>query len=170
MEPKAILPEEQAATSRKQFAAPMVADPMLGWRLLFAVGLLFVVVGLLNLVLLWMPLQLGNAEYEFASVAASLDSLPLPTMGLVFVLAASRAAGKPASVRVATVLALVLAVVVLGMAALYWLDVPLALKAVRTGPVRLGILKSITKVTAQAILYPVALVVLVRMANRGKQG
>ena len=141
-------------------------NPTLGWSLLQVMGWLFVIVGLLNIVLLWWPLQMGNPEYEFASVAASLDSLPLPTMGLAFALAASRALGNTTGAKVAMVTAVALAVLVVLAAVLYGLDVPLALKAVKEGPVRLGIMKSILKVSAQAVLYPVALIAFARISNR----
>jgi len=141
-------------------------NPTLGWSLLLVMGWLFVIVGLLNIVLLWWPLQMGNPEYEFASVAASLDSLPLPTMGLAFALAASRAQGHLTGAKVAMVTAVALAVLVVLAAVLYGLDVPLALKAVKEGPVRMGIMKSILKVSAQAVLYPIALIAFARMSNR----
>jgi len=141
-------------------------DFMLGWSLLLVMGWLFVVVGLLNIVLIWVPLRLGVPEYEFSSVAASLDSLPLPAMGLVFALAASRAQGRSRSGLIATVVAYALAVLILASAVLYWLDVPLALKAVKDSMPRLGIMKSVVKVSAQAVLYPIALVVFARMGSR----
>ena len=143
-----------------------VADQALGWSLLWIVGWLFVAVGLLNIVLLWWPLQMGNPEYEFASVAAMLDSLPLPTMGLAFALAASRASGRSTSAKVAMVIAVVVAVLVVLAAVLYGLAVPLALKAVKEGPIRLRIMKSILKVSAQAVLYPIALLAFARLANQ----
>ena len=144
----------------------VVPDFALGWNLLWLTGWLFVIVGLLNIALIWIPLQLGNPEYEFASVAASLDSLPLPTMGLVFALAGSRATGRLGSAKVAMVTAFLVTGFIVAAALLYWLAVPLALKAVKEPVIRLGIMKSVVKVSAQALLYPIALVVLVRMANR----
>src|SRR5262245_19606353 len=102
-----------------------VQDFSVGWGLLLAVGWLFVAIGLLNIVLVWVPIHFGSTEYEFASVAASLDSLPLPTMGVVFALAASRALGRPVGAKVSVVLAVVMAVLILVGAVLYWLNVPL---------------------------------------------
>ena len=142
-------------------------DFSVGWGLLLAVGWLFVLVGLLNIVLIWIPVRFGSPEYEFASVAASLDSLPLPTMGLVFALAASRALGRPTGAKIIVVLTLVMAALILVGAVLYWLNVPLALQALKNAPApRLGIIKSTVKVSAQAVLYPIALIVFARMGAR----
>jgi hypothetical protein len=143
-------------------------DFSVGWGLLLSAGWLFVVVGLLNIVLIWIPIHLGSPEYEFASVAASFDSLPLPTMGLVFALAASRALARPTGAKIIVVLALAMAAVILVGAVLYWLNVPLALQALKNAPApRLGIIKSAVKVSAQAVLYPIALIVFARMGTRG---
>lgn len=141
------------------------ADVMLGWSLLQAMGWLFVVVGLLNIVLIWIPLQVGNPEFEFGAAANSLDSLPLPTMGLVWAMAAGRARANARGTTVAVGITYLLALLVVGAGALYWLDVPLALQAVKEPMIRLGIDKSILKVTVQAVLYPVALVAMARMAR-----
>ena len=145
---------------------PPTPDFLLGWSLLLVMGWIFTVIGLLNIALIWVPLQFGVPEYEFSSVAASLDSLPLPTMGLVFALAASRAQGRRKSALLATVLTCLLAALIVGAAVLYWLDVPLALKAVTDRLPRLGIKKSMTKVSAQAVLYPIGLVVFAWMGSR----
>jgi hypothetical protein len=143
-------------------------DFELGWSLLLALGWLFVVIGLLNLVLIWLPLQMGNPEYEFGSVANSLDSLPLPTMGLVWALAASRAQGRSRGAMLATILLCGLATLALAAGVLYWLNVPIALKAVQEPLIRLGIKKSIFKVTTQAVLYPLAMVALALMGMRSR--
>ena len=158
---KAILINDPPAGPRRP-----IADITTGWSLLLVMGWLFVIVGLLNIALLWWPLQMGNPEYEFASVAATLDSLPLPTMGLGFALAASRASGRGTSAKLAILVAVVVAVLVVLAAVLYALAVPLALRAVKEGPVRLGIMKSILKVSAQAVLYPLALLAFARMGIR----
>ncbi len=149
-----MLIKEPAGAPKR--SAP-VQDFMRGWSLLLWLGWLFVLVGLLNLVLIWIPVRFGSPEFEFASVASSLDSMPLPAMGLVFALAASRAKGSLGSARLATVLCWVLAAVVVSGLVLYWLDVPLALKAVTDPTPRLGIKKSIVKVSAQGVLYPIIL-------------
>jgi hypothetical protein len=145
-----------------------VQDFMLGWRLLFVLGWLFTVVGLLNTVLLWYPFRFGVPEYEFGSVAASLDGLPVTMMGLTLALAGSRARGKDGAALLATVLLWVVAVLVIAGGVLYWLNVPLALQQVTEPVIRTGIKKSMVKVTAQALVYPAAMIALAIMGSRSR--
>jgi len=160
-EPTVLIKEPRGGAPKKP-----VQDFLLGWSLLLWLGWLFILVGILNLILVWVPLQLGTPEYEFASVASSFDSLPLPTMGLILALAASRAKGLALSGRVVVVIAMVLGLMVLVGLVLYWLNVPLALKAVVDPMPRLGIKKSILKVSAQGILYPIMLGGAIWIATR----
>lgn len=162
MEGPAILLNDPVNSSKKP-----VQDFQLGWGLLLVLGWVFTVIGLLNIVLVWIPLQIGNAEYEFASAANALDSLPVPVMGLVFALAASRARGQLQMARFIRVIMVLLAVLILAAGLLYWLNVPLALKAVQEPMIRLGIKKSILKVTVQSLIYPASLLGLARMSTRG---
>src|SRR5258706_10695356 len=130
-------------------------------------GWLFAVVGLLNTVLIWVPLHFGSPEYEFTSVAASLDGLPLALMGMTLALAGSRASGRVKSGTALIVLLLVVTLLVLAGGVLYWLNVPLALNALKNQPVpRMGIMKSMLKVTAQVVLYSAAMLTFARMASR----
>lgn len=143
-----------------------VQDFMLGWKLLFVLGWLFTVVGLLNTVLLWVPLRFGSPEYEFGSVAASLDGLPVTMMGLTLALAGSRARGMARASFLATVLLWVVSVLVIAGGVLYWLNVPLALQQVTEPIIRTGIKKSMVKVTAQALVYPAAMIAMAIMGSR----
>lgn len=159
--PSILLNDPKGAAPRKP--AP---DFMQGWSLLLWMGWLFLIVGLANLVLIWVPLRLGVPEYEFGAAANSLDSLPLPVMGLVFVLAASRAQGRAVSAGFARVVAILLAALIVSAGVLYWLNVPAALTAVKEPLIRLGIKKSIIKVTIQAVLYPAALLTFATLGRR----
>ena len=132
---------------------------------LLVLGWLFTIIGLLNTLLLWVPLRFGSPEYEFASVAASLDGLPITMMGLTIALAASRAE-LTSSLLAVTILLWVVAVLVVAAGVLYWLNVPLALGAVTEPMIRLGIKKSMLKVTTQAVLYPAAMVYLALIGSR----
>ena len=164
MEGPAILINEPAGPKRP---VP-VQEFMLGWRLLFVLGWLFTVVGLLNTVLLWYPFRFGVPEYEFGSVAASLDGLPVTMMGLTLALAGSRARGKDGAALLATVLLWAVAVLVIAGGVLYWLNVPLALQQVTEPVIRTGIKKSMAKVTVQALVYPAAMIALAILGSRSR--
>ena len=141
-------------------------DFTLGWKLLFVLGWLFTVVGLLNTVLLWYPFRFGVPEYEFGSVAASLDGLPVTMMGLTLALAGSRARGMAGASLLATVLLWVVSALVIAGGVLYWLNVPLALQQVTEPVIRTGIKKSMAKVTVQALVYPAAMIAMAIMGSR----
>jgi hypothetical protein len=129
---------------------------------LYGIGWLFLILGAMDIGLLWVPFRFGVPEYEFASAGSMLDALPLPTMGLVFLLAGGGARHKTGAVRLVIVISLLAALVVLAAAALYGLTVPLALKTVQPG-LKLGIEKSIAKVGIQAVAYPITYVGIARM-------
>ena len=136
------------------------------WSVLYGVGWLFLILGVLDVGLLWVPFRFGIAEYEFASAGSMLDSLPLPTIGLAFLLAGAGARGKVGVVRLVIVFAALAALVVVAAAGLYALTVPLALKSVSGPDLKLGIEKSIAKVAVQACAYPIAYLGVARMGVR----
>jgi len=169
MTPRGVLINEPPP--RPQEPRPPAEDFRLGWSLVWVMGWLFAVVGLLNTVLIWIPLRFSSPEYEFTSVAASLDGLPLALMGMTLALAASRASGRVKSATALIVLLLVVTLLVVVGGVLYWLNVPLALNALKNQPVpRLGIVKSVIKVTAQVVLYSAAMLTFARMATRKQLG
>jgi len=71
---------------------------------------------------------------------------PLRTLGLVYVL---------------------LALLILAAALLYGTNVPVALAAVPDGPVRTGLVKAVAKTMLQSAAYPLAYLLLARVALRG---
>ena len=68
---------------------PVLPPTDLGWRLLGWVGLVFLVIGLLDLGLGWYPPRFGSAEWEFGTITRTLDSLPISVLGLAMVMALS---------------------------------------------------------------------------------
>lgn len=130
-----------------------------GWRLLFVPSVLFVVVGSMDAVLTWFPTNFGSAEWEFGTISASLNGLPLPVLGLVLMLAASVALERRRLAQVVIVVLLLIAIVVAIVAVLYLLTLPQAFRAAAdAGEVgRIGIRKAMLKTVVQLIGYPVAL-------------
>jgi len=157
--PTILINEPQRGPKRP---APTPA-PDFGWTLLGVAGLAFFLAGLADISLAWIPLHVGNAEWEFGVVSRSLDSLPLPLLGISLVLAAGVARGKKFWSWAAVAVLALLALFVVIAAVLYVLDVPLALRSVQQPQVLAGLKKSIFRTGLQAVLYAVATGVLVWM-------
>jgi hypothetical protein len=116
------------------------------------VGLLLGAVGWLDIVMLWLPAHIGRAEWEFGTISATFDALPLATLGLGLLLAGSLAAGWMGRIKALGWFALGVLVLLLAVLVLYGLDVPLAWKGV--APAALPMLKrAMAKTLALALAY-----------------
>jgi hypothetical protein len=124
------------------------------WSLLAGIGLVFLILGLVDLVLAWYPTVLGSPDWEFATITATFNGLIVPSMGLMFLVSAGVARRTRLLVRVAAVILILLAVTVVGLAALYATNLPLAFKNIQNEVVRAGLIKAVIKTLIQAALYP----------------
>jgi hypothetical protein len=136
------------------------------WRLLAGLGALFVVVGGADLALTWLPLGFGNPEWEFGTVTSMMDGLPVPTLGLVALVAAGQLGGSRVTSRIGSVLLAVFALWVVAAAILYATTVPLALRAVTEPVIRSGLNKAVIKTALQSVVYPIGLIWLAVAAWR----
>ena len=136
---------------------PLTPSSEFGWRLVGVIGLAFGLIAGADLLLTWYPFNLGSPEWEFGTVTASLDGLPLLVMGLTLSLASGVARGRRWLVRVVAVLLLILAALIVVAAVLYVTNVPIALKSVQDPVIRTGLKKAIAKTSVQAVVYPAAL-------------
>ena len=143
------------------------------WRVVAVISLVFMVVGFVDSALTFFPTAFGTTEWEFGTVTASLNGLPLPVLSLALFAAAGVELGWIKLTRVACVLMILVALVIAAMALLYLTTLPQALNAAQqAGPMgQLGIKKSIMKSAVQLIAYPVGLCLTARvawiMARRG---
>ena len=127
------------------------------WRTLQTVGMIFFLIGLLDLVFSLVPNQLGEPEWELGTTSHFFDVVPLLGLGVTFLLAAGLAAGRRWQVRTVATFAVLLAVFMLLAMLLYATVVPLAFKVI-TEPVALTtIKKAALKTGIQALLYPFAM-------------
>ena len=124
---------------------------LLGW-----IGLAFVCVGVVDVALAWIPLGFGSAEWEFGTVLATLNGLPLPALGLTLVMTAALADGSRRTARGAVIALAGLGVFVLATGFLFATAIPLALRSAISTPVRVGTEKAILKGLALVLLYPAA--------------
>src|SRR5688500_6782391 len=143
--------------------------PNAAWRWVGWFGLALTVVGLADFGLTWFPLNLGSAEWEFGTIAASFSGLPLVTMGFAALLGSAAARGVRWQLTGMGLAALALALVLVGALVLFLLVVPVALQAVE-GPGRIGVLKAIVRTallgTVFSVAYLVAGIVALRQARR----
>ena len=112
-----------------------------GWRVVGAIGFVLLVVGVLDLALAWFPLRFGTPEWEFGTISATLNNMPVPAMGLALLLAYAAAERNVGVLLTVAVWGAVMTVFLSVAAVFYGLDVPLALRAVQN-PVALRGLKT----------------------------
>jgi hypothetical protein len=129
------------------------AEASAGWQVLGAVGLTLWIVGLVDLLLAWVPPHFGSPEWEFGTISATLNNLPVPAMGLALVLAfaaADRRRGQLVTVGLWSGLVVLFLLV---SAVFYALDVPLALRAVQEPVPRAGLRSGMVKAVAAFLTY-----------------
>lgn len=139
--------------------------PVGAWTLLGIAGWGFLLIGLMDVAFVWYPTAFGNEGWEFGSVTASLNGLPLPALGLALILAGAVARGAGTTARLVQVLSacLVVAVVVLG--AVYARRVPEALAATTDALGSAGLRKAIVRSVAQMAIYGGFLVMVIFRAG-----
>jgi hypothetical protein len=135
-------------------------SPTVGWELLAWVAGAFVVVGLTDLLLGWIPVRLGNPEWEFGTVSRTLDNLPITLLGLALLHASVAARGIDWALRATSLLALVLAGILLVGLVVYALDLPLAFRVVTDPAARSGLERAVVKALVQGTLYPTVLLTI----------
>lgn len=163
-----ILVREDVKT-RQKGAEPA---PELGWYLLGGLGLVFALVGGLDILLAWYPPDLGSSEWKFGTVTATLNSFPLLSLGLILLTVAGLARGRTWIVRAMVLVLVLMVVVVIACAALYLPQVGNAMAAVTDPTVKLGLKRAVTKTSVQLVVYALllswtAVMALKRMRSSG---
>jgi len=151
MEPGTILRKEPSSSPKR--IAPV---PELGWYLLGWAGWVFLLAGLVDIGLAWVPFHLGNPEWEFGTITQSLQSLPVPFLGAALIIAAGMARGRLWWGRLGVIVLALLALWVVVSGVLYALNIPLALRAVKQPQILFGLKKAIFRTALQVGLYTVA--------------
>lgn len=129
------------------------------WSLLRPAGLLFLLVGSIDVLSTWYPFAFGRPEWEFGTVTATLNGLPAPVIGLALLAAASVSRAETTAARILAVLMAIIALLVLAAAVLWITTVPIALQSVPSESVAaIGLRKAIFKSGMQILLYPTMLI------------
>jgi hypothetical protein len=138
----------ERSTVRSETSSGREAWTLIGW-----IGLIFVLMGVVDIALGVYPTAFGNAEWEFGVASGILNGFAIPTMGAYLLLSSAVARQKAALSRTIAVLMWVIAAVLVILGLLYVTVVPAALKSVdRSDVILLGMKKAIVK----AVLFLVA--------------
>ncbi len=121
------------------------------------IGLVFMVLGLLDAAISWLPLQLGDSEWELGTTSHFFDTFPLLGLGISFLLATSIAQGRRWQARTLATFCVLLAVFMWLAMALYATVLPLAFKYVANPAALTPLKKAGAKTAVQALIYPFAL-------------
>ena len=137
--------------------------------MLLVAGCAFALVGLADIALLWFPPRAGNVAWEYATVGRTLDTLPMPTLGLLLIAYGVLRQPRPTRRGIALVSAvfglwglfgLFLAFLIFTAApAVLSQTPPGAVEAMRRAALRHGV---------QAVLYPLAWITIAVMVWRSR--
>ncbi len=120
-------------------------------------GIFIIVVGWVDILVGWFPLGFGSPEWEFGVVSATVDGLPLSTLGLVATLLGASASGSRWGLWTAAVWAAWVLVVLTVAAVFYALTVPVALgtlgPAGLQGPLGRAVIKTSTLLAVYMCFY-----------------
>lgn len=130
---------------------PSTAD--WSWSLLVWVGAAFLLLGAVDLGLVWFPPDFGHPEWEFGTVTAVFDGLPVPVLGLAMVMAGAAARERRGIVGLAVAITAVFFIIVLGSLFLYATTIPMALGSTEDPNVRLGLTRAVIKTSSQGLVY-----------------
>ena len=117
------------------------------------VGLAFFVLGSTDVALTWLPMDFGNREWEFATVTASFNGMPVIILGLLLVVGVAALESRRWWSFAGGIVGLLFLVFVLGALGLWATNLPLALGAVE-GVVLTGLKKAILKTAVQGVVLP----------------
>jgi hypothetical protein len=132
-------------------------------------------VGGLDVGLRWYPAVFRSTEWEFATIAITVASLPLLSIGIVALLMSALARDLRGLVGATGAVFGLLAAMLVGVLILFGLDVPIALRAVAAPGPRTEIMKTIARTVlmggAFLVLYIGGSIVALRYAfGRARNG
>jgi hypothetical protein len=153
--PVPIMDTEQSPTL--QYRDPSVTEG----NLFLALGTALAVVGAFDLALLWIPMQVGSAGWEFAAVSRTFTNVPMTMVGLVMMaFGLVRRGTRPTMIRRVAVVFAVLSFVLVAMGLLFALAAPAVLSQASEGAAASALKRAIFKNGVEIVVYPAVLLVV----------
>lgn len=149
-------------------AAPrtLPSAPRSAWKAVAWFGLVIAIIGFGQmLIYLYPAMGFGSPEWEFATPAQMIGSLPFPTMGVAAMLAAALALGSRRGLTALAVLLLALTLFAVFALLLFWLVVPVALRnapEIAGTNIRQTVLRTTLSGLGFAVLYAGSAIAAVR--------
>jgi len=146
-QPVAIEPEERRLPHTRGVVA----------RMFLVAGCTFTFVGLADLALLWFPPQPGNVAWEYATVGQTMDSMPMPTLGMLLVAYGLLRAAHPSRRSIVLMAAIFFALGVLSsiFALVLFTSAPAVLSQTPPDAVD-AVRRAATRQGVQSVAYPLA--------------
>jgi len=132
------------------------ADEYAAWKMGFLSGLAIAAVGTLDSALLLYPPNFASLDWEFGTISALIESMPLATLGFGAMAVAATAAGFRKWSWLVAITGLLVSLFVLAMLVIYTLDLPAAFRALQPAmksPVRLTVFKTMLMGGTYVVLY-----------------
>ena len=141
-----------SAKSRERKEPAVPESRLSAWRVLGWIGLVFLIVGGMDFVLVWTPTNFANREWQFGSVTQSFNGLPILLLGVGLLTVAGEQAERTWWQWVGTVAAAALLLAVVGGFLLWASNVSLAMATVPENLAR-GVQEAIAKTAVQSVAY-----------------
>ncbi len=135
--------------------APVQPSWSAAWKAIGWFAFLLSVVGLNEFLINWYPPAFNSPEWEFATIASSLGTLPMLTIGFAGLLGAFLALGVRWGSVLMAVFVLLCGIAILGLFAVFMMDVPLALRATAATPAGLAIRRGIVRAGVLGLAFGV---------------
>ena len=116
-------------------------------------GIFIILIGWVDILIGWFPLGFGSPEWEFGTVSATVDGLPLSTLGLVVMLMGASESGSRWGLWVSAVWAGWVLAVLVACGVLYALTVPVALGALGPQGLEVPLARAVLKTSTLMVIY-----------------
>jgi len=137
-------------------------------NLFVAIGSGLAVVGLVDIGLLWFPMQGGSPGWEFAAVSRTFTNAPMTLVGLVLIaFGLVRRGTRPEVIRGAAVAFAALAFILVAIGMLFAMAAPAVLFQTTTGVATEALKRAIVKNGVEIVVYPTVLVGIAVILWRG---